>query len=65
MSLKGELLDMYMEKTYTTEMERVSCEMFASIFNVVEILVEQSKGHIDDCDAVEQIKKEMNVINRI
>ena len=32
-------------------MERVSCEMFMAICNVVEILVEESKCHIDKDEA--------------
>lgn len=56
---------MYNEKTYKTEIERVACEMFSAIYNVVEVLVEESKGHIDKENALEQIRKEMNVINRI
>ena len=43
MSLKHKLLDMYEEKLYTTELERVACEMYNAICNVVEILVEESK----------------------
>lgn len=65
MSLKHKLFDMYEEKSYTTGMERVSCEMYNAILNVVEILVEESKGHIDSKDAIDEIRKEMNVINRI
>ena len=65
MSLKHELLDMYEEKSYTTELERVACEMYNAICNVVEILIEESKFHIDSKEAIEQIRKEMNVINRI
>lgn len=65
MSIRSELLDMYNEKTYKTEIERVACEMFSAIYNVVEVLVEESKGHIDKENALEQIRKEMNVINRI
>ncbi len=65
MSLKHELLDMYEEKSHTTDMERVACEMYNAIFNVVEILVEESKGHIESKDAIDEIRKEMNVINRI
>ena len=30
MSLKHKLLDMYEEKSYTTELERVACEMYNS-----------------------------------
>ena len=56
---------MYEEKSYTTDMERVACEMYNAIFNVVEILVEESKGHIESKDAIDEIRKEMNVINRI
>ena len=40
MSLKHKLLDMYEEKSYTTELERVACEMYNAVCNVVEILVE-------------------------
>ena len=65
MSLKHKLLDMYEEKSYTTEMERVDCEMYNAICNVVEILVEESKFHIDSKEAVEQIREEMKVVNRI
>ena len=65
MSLKHKLLDMYEEKSYTTEIERVACEMYNAICNVVEILVEESKGHIEPKDAIDEIRKEMNVINRI
>lgn len=65
MSLKHKLLDMYNEKSYTTEMERVACEMYNAICNVVEILVEESKFHIDSKEAIEQIREEMNVINKI
>ncbi|MGL5507902.1 MAG: hypothetical protein ACRDB0_08380 [Paraclostridium sp.] len=65
MSLKSVLTDMYFEKTHKTEIERVSCEMFIAICNVVEILVEESKYHIDSEDAINQIREEMNVINRI
>ena len=39
MSLKHKLLDMYEEKSYTTEMERVACEMYQNIlltFNHVD-----------------------------
>ena len=39
--------------------------MYNAIFNVVEILVEESKGHIESKDAIDEIRKEMNVINRI
>ena len=56
---------MYNEKSYTTEMERVVCEMYYAIYNVVEILVEESKFHIDSKEAIEQIREEMNVINKI
>ena len=38
--MKGKLTEMFFEKTYKNEMERVSCEMFMAICNVVEILVE-------------------------
>lgn len=65
MSLKHKLFDMYEEKSYTTDMERVSCEMYNAILNVVEILVEEGKGHIDSKGAIDEIRKEMNVINRI
>ena len=65
MNLKHKLFDMYEEKSYTTDMERVACEMYNAIFNVVEILVEESKGHIESKDAIDEIRKDMNVINRI
>ena len=65
MSLKRKLFDMYNEKSYTTEMERVTCEMYNAICNVVEILIEESKFHIDSKEAVEQIREEMKVINRV
>ena len=65
MSLKHKLLDMYEEKSYTTEIERVACEMYNAICNVVEILIEESKFHIDSKEAVEQIREEMKVINRV
>lgn len=65
MSLKRKLFDMYNEKSYTTEMERVACEMYYAICNVVEILVKESKFHIDSKEAIEQIREEMNVINKI
>ena len=65
MSLKSKLLEMYYEKSYTTDIERVACEMHNAICNVVEILVEESKFHIDSKEAIEQIREEMNVINRI
>lgn len=65
MSLKRKLFDMYNEKSYTTEMERVACEMYNAICNVVEILIEESKFHIDSKEAVEQIREEMKVVNRI
>ena len=65
MSLKHKLLDMYEEKSYTTELERVACEMYNAICNVVEILIEESKFHIDSKEAVEQIREEMKVVNRI
>lgn len=65
MSLKRKLFDMYNEKSYTTEMERVACEMYNAICNVVEILIEESKFHIDSKEAVEQIREEMKVINKI
>ena len=65
MSLKRKLFDMYNEKSYTTEMERVACEMYNAICNVVEILIEESKFHIDSKEAVEQIREEMKVINRV
>ena len=65
MSLKRKLFDMYNEKSYTTEIERVACEMYNAICNVVEILIEESKFHIDSKEAVEQIREEMKVVNRI
>ena len=65
MNLQRKLFDMYEEKSYTTEMERVACEMYNAICNVVEILVEESKWHIDEKEAIDEIRKEMNVINRI
>ena len=65
MSLKRKLFDMYNEKSYTTEMERVACEMYNAICNVVEILVEESKWHIESEDAINKIREEMNVINKI
>ena len=65
MSLKRKLFDMYNEKSYTTEMERVACEMYNAIYNVVEILVEESKWHIESKDAINKIREEMNVINKI
>ena len=65
MSLKHKLLDMYEEKSYTTEIERVACEMYNAICNVVEILIEESKFHIDSKEAVEQIREEMKVVKRI
>ena len=65
MSLKRKLFDMYNEKSYTTEMERVACEMYNAIYNVVEILVEESKRHIEAEDAINKIREEMNVINKI
>ena len=65
MSLKRKLLNMYNEKSYTTEMERVACEMYYAICNVVEILVEESKWHIESKDAINKIREEMNVINKI
>ena len=65
MSLKRKLFDMYNEKSYTTEMERVACEMYYAICNVVEILVEESKWHIESKDAINKIREEMNVINKI
>lgn len=63
--MKGKLTEMFFEKTYKNEMERVSCEMFMAICNVVEILVEESKCHIDKDEAINMIRKEMNVVNRI
>ena len=65
MSLKSKLLEMYYEKSYTTDIERVACEMYNAICNVVEILIEESKFHIDSKEAIEQIREEMNVINKI
>ena len=65
MSLKRKLFDMYNEKSYTTEKERVACEMYNAICNVVEILVEESKWHIESKDAINEIREEMNVVNRI
>lgn len=65
MSLKSKLLEMYYEKSYTTNIERVTCEMYYAICNVVEILIEESKCHIDSKEAVEQIREEMKVVNRI
>ena len=65
MNMKHKLFDMYNEKSYTTEMERVACEMYNAICNVVEILIEESKFHIDSKEAIEQIREEMNVINKI
>ena len=65
MSLKSKLLEMYYEKSYTTNIERVTCEMYNAISNVVEILIEESKCHIDSKEAVEQIREEMKVVNRI
>ena len=65
MSLKSKLLEMYNEKSYTEEMERMACEMYNAIYNVVEILIEESKFHIDSKEAVEQIREEMKVVNRI
>lgn len=65
MSLKSKLLEMYYEKSYTTNIERVTCEMYYAICNVVEILMEESKCHIDSKEAVEQIREEMKVVNRI
>lgn len=65
MSLKHKLFDMYNEKSYTTELERVACEMYNAICNVVEILVEESKYHIESEDAISKIREEMNVINKI
>lgn len=65
MSLKRKLFDMYNEKSYTTEIERVACEMYNAIYNVVEILVEESKWHIESEDAINKIREEMNVINKI
>ena len=57
MNLKHKLFfDMYEEKSYTTDMERVACEMYNAIFNVVEILVEESKGHIESKDAIALMK---------
>lgn len=65
MNLKSKLLEMYYEKSYTTDIERVTCEMYNAICNVVEILIEESKCHIDSKEAVEQIREEMKVVNRI
>ena len=65
MNMKSKLFEMYEEKTYTTEIERMACEMYNSICNVVEILIEESKLHIDSKEAIEQIREEMNVINKI
>ena len=65
MSLKSKLLEMYYEKSYTTDIERFTCEMYNAICNVVEILIEESKFHIDSKEAVEQIREEMKVVNRI
>ena len=65
MCLNHEQLDMYEEKSYTTELERVACEMYNAICNVVEILVEESKWHIESKDAINKIREEMSVINKI
>lgn len=65
MSLKSKLFEMYYEKSYTTDIERVSCEMYHAISNIVEILIEESKEHIDKKEAIEQIREEIKVINRI
>lgn len=65
MNIKSKLIEMYYEKSYTTDMERVACEMYYAISNVVEILIEESKEHIDKKEAIEQIREEMKVINRI
>ena len=65
MSLKRKLFDMYNEKSYTTEIERVASEMYNAICNVVEILVEESKWHIESKDAINKIREEMSVINKI
>ena len=65
MNMKSKLFEMYEEKTYTTEIERMACEMYNAICNVVEILIEESKCHINSKEAVEQIREEMNVVNRI
>lgn len=65
MNMKSKLFEMYEEKTYTTEIERMACEMYNAICNVVEILIEESKLHIDSKEAIEQIREEMNVINKI
>ena len=65
MSLKHKLLDMYEEKSYTTELERVQSEMYNAACNMVEILVEESKWHIESKDAINEIREEMNVVNRI
>lgn len=65
MSLKSKLFEMYYEKSYTTETERVACEMYHAISNIVEILIEESKEHIDKKEAIEQIREEIKVINRI
>ena len=39
MSLKRKLFDMYNEKSYTTDIVRVACEMYNAICNVVEIII--------------------------
>lgn len=65
MSLKSKLIEMHYEKSYTTEMERVACEMYNAICNVVEILVEESKWHIESKAAINKIREEMNVVNKI
>lgn len=65
MNIKSKLIEMHYEKSYTTDMERVACEMYYAISNVVEILIEESKEHIDKKEAIEQIREEMKVINRI
>ena len=65
MNMKSKLFEMYEEKTYTTEIERMACEMYNAICNVVEVLIEESKCHINSKEAVEQIREEMNVVNRI
>ena len=65
MNMKSKLFEMYEEKTYTTEIERMACEMYNAICNVVEILIEESKWHIESEDAINKIREEMNVINKI
>jgi hypothetical protein len=65
MNLQRKLFDMYEEKSYTTEMERAACEMYNAICNVVEILVKESKWDIDEKEAIERIREEMKIINKI